>query len=276
MIIAFASPGWTAPIFESAAATTAADIAAARDAFRTDLGGGTVAGANGSFGGLRREINWDGVPDAASAPNSFPANFFNTTSPRGAVFATPGGGFQVSADSSNPTSTPVEFGNLDPTYPGTFGVFSPERLFTAVGSNIVDVTFFVPGTSTPATVRGFGSVFTDVDLPNTTSISFFGPGDTALGTFFVPAAIGSETFSFLGVSFDAGERIARVRIVNGNVALGAGVTDQNGDVRDIVVMDDFLYSEPAAVPEPAAVIVLLAGAVLLLPIARRRCGGRLR
>ena len=37
---------------------------AARDQFRADIGGGTVAGANGSFGGLRREINWDGVPDA--------------------------------------------------------------------------------------------------------------------------------------------------------------------------------------------------------------------
>src|SRR3954451_14565320 len=42
----------------------------ARDQFRADLGGGTVAGANGSFGGARREINWDGVPDSFSAPNS--------------------------------------------------------------------------------------------------------------------------------------------------------------------------------------------------------------
>ena len=50
-------------IFE-AAGSTPVDITATRDAFRTAVGGGTVAGANGSFGGIRREINWDGVPDA--------------------------------------------------------------------------------------------------------------------------------------------------------------------------------------------------------------------
>ena len=42
--------------FESAGADPAA-ITSTRDAFRTAVGGGTVAGANGSFGGLRREIN---------------------------------------------------------------------------------------------------------------------------------------------------------------------------------------------------------------------------
>ena len=44
-----------ATIIESAAGLTAASITAARDAFRVDLGGGTVAGANGSFGGLPRD-----------------------------------------------------------------------------------------------------------------------------------------------------------------------------------------------------------------------------
>ena len=62
------------------AAGDLATVTAARDAFRADLGGGTVAGANGSFGGLRREINWDGVPDSASRPNLLPSDFFNVTS----------------------------------------------------------------------------------------------------------------------------------------------------------------------------------------------------
>jgi hypothetical protein len=34
-----------------------AGITPTRDAFRTAVGGGTTAGANGSFGGVRREIN---------------------------------------------------------------------------------------------------------------------------------------------------------------------------------------------------------------------------
>src|SRR5882672_12880483 len=78
--------------FEGAGATPAS-ITATRDAFRTAVGGGSVAGANGDFGGLRREINWDGVPAALSDPNALPANFFNVNSPRGVVFSTPGTGF---------------------------------------------------------------------------------------------------------------------------------------------------------------------------------------
>src|SRR5262245_31540974 len=35
----------------------------------------------GSVGSGRREINWDAVPDSASAPNAFPADFFNANTP---------------------------------------------------------------------------------------------------------------------------------------------------------------------------------------------------
>jgi hypothetical protein len=45
------------PIVFEAAGGTAAAITPMRDDFRTAIGGGTVAGANGSFGGVRREIN---------------------------------------------------------------------------------------------------------------------------------------------------------------------------------------------------------------------------
>src|SRR5580765_4498646 len=89
----------------SAAAATAAAITPTRDAYRAALGGGAVAGANGSFGGLRREINWDGVPAQFDAPNALPADFFNVNSPRGVVFSTPGASFQVSsnpADAATP------------------------------------------------------------------------------------------------------------------------------------------------------------------------------
>lgn len=273
-LMGIALPGMlrAAAVIDAAAGLTVADILGARDQFRIDLGGGTVAGANGSFGGQRREINWDGVPDSFSAPNNLPANFFNANSPRGAVFSTPGTGFQVSA---NAGVAPVRFDNIDASYSSTFQAFSAQRLFTALGSNIVDVTFFVPGTSTPATVKGFGSVFTDVDRANTTSIAYFDSSNNLIGSFVVPAKAGSQTFSFLGVSFNAGESIARVRIINGNAALASGVIDQNGDNTDLVVMDDFLFSEPTAVvPEPVTWVMLSLGLIAVGSITRlRRRGG---
>ena len=62
--------------FSSSGANTVA-IQATVDSFRAALGtlNPNVAG---SFGSGRREINWDGVPDASSAPNLLPANFFNS------------------------------------------------------------------------------------------------------------------------------------------------------------------------------------------------------
>src|SRR5690349_12253942 len=110
----------------SGTALNAAGITPVRDDFRNTIGGGTVGGANGSFGGVRREINWDGVPDSFSAPNNLPANFFNVNSPRGVVFATPGTGFQVSA---NAGVAPVRFDNIDASYSSTFQAFSAQRLF---------------------------------------------------------------------------------------------------------------------------------------------------
>src|SRR5262245_31821917 len=195
-------------------AVNVAGITTIRDQFRAAIGGGVVAGANGSFGGVRREINWDGVPDAFSAPNLFPGNFFNVNSPRGAVFSTPGTGLPVSA---NAGVAPTEFGNLNPTYSGTFATFSPQRLFAPLGSTITDTTFFVPGTTTPALTSAFGAIFTDVDLAGS-SIEYFDALNTSLGLFQVPFLLGSETFSFLGVVFDK-LVISLVRLISLNTPL---------------------------------------------------------
>ena len=61
------------PVFFEAAGANAAAITPQRDSFRAAIGGGVVAGANGSFGGVRREINWDGVRDTFADPNLLPA-----------------------------------------------------------------------------------------------------------------------------------------------------------------------------------------------------------
>ncbi len=250
------STAQAATVIFSASGGTAAGIQSTVDAYRADLGTLNMNVA-GSFGSGRREINWDGVPDASAAPNNLAANFFNVNSPRGVVFGTPGSGFQVSANASNPSGTPTLFGNIDPTYPTQFQTFSPQRLFTAVGSTSVDVNFFVPGSTTVSLTNGFGAVFTDVDLANTTSLTFFDASNVSLGTFFVPAQTIDASLSFLGVDFGSAV-VSRVRITSGNAALGAGLTDGGG--RDLVVMDDFIYGEPtAAVPEPSTWAMMILG-----------------
>lgn len=250
-----------APIVFSASGINPASIQGTVDAFRAALGtlNPNVAG---SFGSGRREINWDGVPDALSAPNNLPPNFFNSTSPRGAEFATPGTAVQVSSTAAS--GVPVEFGNLNPTYSSIFQTFSPQRLFSAIGSNVVDVNFFVPGSSTLASVSGFGVIFTDVDIANLTSLTLFDLSNNSLGTFFAPALAGSESLSFLGVLFNAGERVSRVRLVSGNTPLSATATD--GGAVDVVAMDDFIYGEPIAraLPEPTTLLLLILPLVVLL------------
>ncbi len=241
--LALSTPTLTsaAPIVFEASGATPADIQVVVDDFRAFLGplNPNVAG---SFPSGRREINWDGVPDAFAAPNNMPANFFNANSPRGAVFFTRGTGFQISADSSNPTNTPVLFGNLHLAFPLLFDAFSPQRLFTALNSNVMETLFFVPGSDTGATVTGFGSVFTDVNRGDSTKIEYFDAGGRLLFSRNVlPGPTARKSQSFLGVGFDAGERVFLVRITSGNRI-------PKTPVRDVVVMDDFLYAEPQALP----------------------------
>lgn len=142
-----------APLIRSAGGSDATAIQATVDQFRVDLGGSNN-GVGGSFAGGRREINWDDVPDLHAAPDPLPANYYNSESPRGVMLATPGTSLQVSADSSNPTLANPEFGHIDPSYPSFFRPYSQQRMFTARGSTITDVEFFIPGTLTPATVSG--------------------------------------------------------------------------------------------------------------------------
>jgi hypothetical protein len=244
---------------------TTASIQPTLDAFRAALGGPNNGNNPGPLAGGRREIDWDGggaVTAALSGP--ILAAFQNT---RGATFTTPGTGFL-----QTPVGAP-ELAALNPTYATAFAAFSPQRIFVPVASNVTDVLFSLPGSggATPATVTGFGAIFTDVDLAGLTRMEFFAPNGNLLETFVAPVGtVANASQSFLGGIADDGERIARVRITTGNSPLGPN--DDPLNLVDVVAMDDFLYSEPTAIPEPSAASLLLMPLVGALASSGRRRG----
>jgi len=241
-----------------AAGPTAASIQSTVAAYRAALGDPNNGNAPGQPSG-RREINWDGGSTTNLNTVVAGSTFTGFQGTRGALFTTPGTGFVQAPAAADPVQFPP--GGLaglfnNPTYGTIFTAFSDSRLFSAIGSNITDVSFFVPvapgGSNEPATVSGFGAVFTDVDKRRnrnaSTLIEYFGADGDLLFSSSVPALRGDGSFSFFGIVFDDADvsddaddaRIARVRITSGNVAPGP----DDGGRRDVVMMDDFLYGEP--------------------------------
>jgi hypothetical protein len=215
--------------------TATGDIAAKVDEFRNALGAPN-GGAAGEQAGGRREISWDG---AAANPfnnrNDFPPDFFNTTARNGAVFTTAGTGFRNDS---------TLFRDINPNYEAQFSVFSPTKIFSPIGSNQMDQLFRVAGQPTPAVSRGFGVVFSDVDMPGSTTIQLFAMDGSSLGTYAAPVRSDAAGLSFLGVTF-ADAIIARARITLGTGALGVGVEDISaGGAADLVVLDNLIYGEP--------------------------------
>ena len=253
---AIVEPSSTPAVFQ-AAGRTASSIQCTVDAFRAELGEPNNANNPGPLASGRREINWDGGGNNFTTDTPVtPFNVFRNT--RGGQFTTKGDGLAQGPPSGGPPGTPPPGGLAglfnNPTYGTIFSTFSQFRLFTPVGSNITEALFFIPGTNgaTPATVRGFGAVFTDVDQPDgsgpgkkrgnrgaSTLIEYFGVDNKVLFSSFVPASPGDRSLSFFGIVFDDA-RIMRVRITTGDVAPGPDDDGKN----DIVVMDDFIYGEP--------------------------------
>ena len=271
MILVSTVPASATPITFSASGANAAAIQSTVDAFRAALG--TPDNGNGGpQASGHREINWDGgggVANGTAAVTPF-TTFQNT---RGATFTTPGSGLTQAAITGGAVDIAPgiagqqnNLSDLNGTYATAFQTFSPLRLFVPLGSTTTDGTFSIPGTggAKPAGVNGFGVVFTDIDLANSTSLQFFDFQGNSLGTFNAPCGSGitcsptNGTLSFLGVIFTT-EQATRVRITSGNTALGP--TDNPAGGVDVVAMDDFIFAEPRAVPAPAGLTLLGLGLV---------------
>ena len=215
-----------------------ADIDDTVKSFRADLGGDNNLNTAGTQAQGHREINWDGVPANLSAPQLFPGDFFKT---RGLLVSTQGDKLQVSSKASE--FDKPEFANVNDDLPQLFRTFSPEKLFTSLSSTQMEVSFTVPGSLDKATVSAFGAVFTDVDFKNVSKLEFFDMHGAQIYSVPVEAVPnGNETLSFVGVKFDDGRRIAKVRITSGNTILSPD--KQHTQWTDRVALDDFLYSEP--------------------------------
>jgi hypothetical protein len=245
------------PVIFQASGSDAASIQSTVDAFRAALGDPNNGNAPGPLATGRREINWDGGGQMTTiSPTPF-NGFLNS---RGAQFTTllPGTGF-IQAP---PSGLATEFNNPSNA---NFLTFSDPRLFSPLGSTLTEVGFFVPGTdgAVPAATAAFGAVFSDVDSSANASLTFFSTSGVPLGSFPVLAA--NNGLSFLGVMFP--ELVGKVQILSGNVPLGAA--SESGSI-DIIVMDDFLYKEPAVVPEPATLLLVGVSALALGLTARRR------
>ena len=229
-----------------AAGPTAISIQGAVDEFRAALGG-INNGKGGPVSTGRREINWDGGGSTVTSPGSTPFDVFLNT--RGGRFVTPGTGFvQI------PVANVADFfGN--PSYDNIFSAFSQLRLFSPVDSNVTEAQFFVPGGGlVPASTRGFGAVFTDIDLPDgsgpgrkrgnrhsSTLLEYFDADGDLIFNSFAPASPGDGSLSFFGIVFDD-PRIAKV-VITTDAVPGEDDTKKS----DVVMMDDFLYGEPQAI-----------------------------
>ena len=222
------------PLLPHQVVSGSGDVSGSVAQFRALLGDPLNGATSGSQPAGRREINWDGVPAGFTDNDTLPGDFFNTRSPRGVVFTGPA--FRVSGRN---------LAEVDPSYAGQFTFFSPQKTFAVTGSTAMETEFQVPGATTPAAVRGFGVVFVDVDRQGSASLEFFGPSGS-LGRFEAPVQSAGSALSFVGVVFQD-TVVTRVRIVSGRAPIGAGVKDlSDGGQDDLVVMDDFLYSEPQA------------------------------
>jgi hypothetical protein len=216
--------------------------------------GGTKNIATAPQSGGFRTINWDAVKldgtDFGGGANSTVINLNQTVAIPLNRFQTLGTFFEevyaVSGDG---------FADVNPNAAGLFPAFSPHNTFAMFDENTIDQSFVLPtpAGTTPALAgtRGFGAIFINNAIANTSSIEYF-HGGLSLGRFFVPTGAKGQP-EFLGVLFN-NPIVTRVTLTLGsdtlfnfNGSAASGTSTDNPPTHNLVVTDDFVYPEPVSI-----------------------------
>jgi hypothetical protein len=175
-------------------------------------------------------------------------------------------------------------------YESEFSPYSGANVMSALGNTVTTLTFR-EGTG----VSSFGAVFLDVEKMHTSALRAYDVHGQLLGTASAqpgphldtrPHGGSNAGYSFASIA-TSGALISKVEIIAGTCAvngvwwfLDCNRVIENGAYKyDGVVMDNFIYAKPTsltavtAVPEPGLPAMLLAGAVMLGAVARRRLPG---
>jgi hypothetical protein len=243
--------------------TAAAALASFQAAIGGSNNGATTQPINGGF----RQITWDGVKldgtDSGGGANTtviskgnvvgIPLNRFQTNGVYfGAVYAVSG------SDASGNTFTSV-----NPSVAGLFPPLSPKNTFAMFNDNGIDFKFVLPSTTNSTIVsassRGFGAVFENVEIANTTSIQYFN-GNTLLDTEFAPVS-GKGQQSFVGALFSS-PVVTRVVLTLGTDVIFSfdgtnfkpGPAADDGVTHNLVTTDNWLFPEPVATPNGLPIV----------------------
>lgn len=206
--------------------------------FKNQLG---VLNTTTGVTGGRREINWDALPDSF-ALSDIPKDFFNPVGANAVLQRQRG--FEYDAQGSF-RSSKQGFAEIKPVAISDIEAFSGTKTFANVTAPAWPAAFKVAGQTTPAAISSIGVVFVGVDLANTTYIEPF-EGSKSLGKFFAEPHNNESPFSFVAVTFN-NPKITSVKVVHGNGLIESSDVDiSNGGTKDLVVLDDIIYSEPVA------------------------------
>jgi hypothetical protein len=224
--------------------------------FETAIGGTDNHAAVGEQGGGFRKVNWDEVKldgsDSGGATTTIAASHVvaiadDRFASRGIDLRAP---IAVAGDG---------FLSVNSFVSGRFPAFSAPNIAAPFNGNSAALDIVAPAgpgnTPTPAATRGFGAVFLNVRLPNTTSIEYFS-GETMLARAFAPVG-GAGLPSFVGELF-ASPVVTSVVINLGTAQIfsfdgttfAPGVESSEGLSNNLVAMDDLALAEPA--PEAPA------------------------